>query len=67
MRQVMSERLDMLPANKQIGFFSDAYCVEWTFAKAILIRKQLAQVLAQRIDQGQYSQAQALWSPGNSF
>jgi len=60
MRQVMSERLDMLPANKQIGFFSDAYCVEWTFAKAILIRKQLAQVLAQRIDQGQYSQAQAL-------
>jgi hypothetical protein len=34
--------------------------VEWTFAKAILIRKQLAQVLAQRIDQGQYSQAQAV-------
>jgi hypothetical protein len=60
MRQVMSERLDMLPANKQIGFFSDAYCVEWTFAKAILIRKQLAQVLAQRIEQGQYSTAQAL-------
>ena len=24
-RQVMEERLDMLPANKQIGFFSDAY------------------------------------------
>jgi hypothetical protein len=60
MRQIMSERLDMLPANKQIGFFSDAYCVEWTFAKAILIRKQLAQVLAQRIDQGQYSRAEAL-------
>jgi len=60
MRQIMSERLDMLPANKQIGFFSDAYCVEWTFAKAILIRKQLAQMLAQRIDQGQYSTAQAL-------
>ena len=28
-RQVMAERLDMLPVNKQVGFFSDAYCVEW--------------------------------------
>ena len=26
MRQVMEERLDMLPTNRQIGFFSDAYC-----------------------------------------
>ena len=26
-RQIIGERLDMLPANKQIGFFSDAYCV----------------------------------------
>src|SRR4051812_36487309 len=33
-RQVMNERLDMVPLNKQIGFFSDAYCVEWTYAKA---------------------------------
>src|SRR6202035_2044496 len=41
-RQVMGERLDMLPANKQIGFFSDAYCVEWTYAKTILVRRQMA-------------------------
>jgi hypothetical protein len=60
MRQIMSERLDMLPVNKQVGFFSDAYCVEWTYAKAILVRKQLAHVLAQRVEQGQYSQGQAL-------
>lgn len=60
MRQIMSERLDMLPVNKQVGFFSDAYCVEWTYAKAILVRKQLAHVLAQRIEQGQYTRAQAL-------
>ena len=31
-RQVIGERLDMLPLNKQIGFFSDAYCVEWSYA-----------------------------------
>jgi len=59
-RQVMAERLDMVPANKQIGFFSDAYCVEWTYAKAILVRKQLARVLAEKIEQGQYSKEDAL-------
>ena len=59
-RQIIGERLDMLPTNKQIGFFSDAYCVEWTYAKALLVRKQLARVLAERIDQGQYSLREAL-------
>jgi hypothetical protein len=59
-RQVMAERLDMVPANKQIGFFSDAYCVEWTYAKAIIVRKQLAQVLGQKVLHGQYSRNDAL-------
>jgi len=59
-RQVMAERLDMLPVNKQIGFFSDAYCVEWTYAKAVLVRKQLVRVLAEKIAQDQYSLAEAL-------
>src|SRR5438093_3645925 len=59
-RQVMAERLDMLPANRQVGFFSDAYCVEWTYAKALIVRRQLARVLADKIEQGQYSRADAL-------
>jgi hypothetical protein len=59
-RQVMAERLDMLPANKQIGFFSDAYCVEWTYAKAIIVRKQLARVLAERISQEQFTRDESL-------
>ena len=59
-RQIMGERLDMLPVNKQIGFFSDAYCVEWTYGKTILVRKQLAAVLAQKIEQGQYTLDEAL-------
>ena len=59
-RQVMRERLDMLPTNKQIGFFSDAYCVEWVYGKTLLVRKQLAQVLGEKIDQGQYSRDEAL-------
>lgn len=60
MRQVMGERLDMLPVNKQVGFFSDAYCVEWTYGKARLVRKQLAQVLAEKVEQGQYSKNDAI-------
>lgn len=60
MRQIMEERLDMLPTNKQVGFFSDAYCIEWTYAKARLVLRQLSIVLAQKIAQGQYTRADAL-------
>ena len=54
-RSVLSERLDMMAANKQIGFFSDAYCLDWAYAKAVLVRKQMAAVLAGKVDQDQYS------------
>lgn len=58
--QVIGERLDMVAANKQVGFFSDAYCVDWTYAKVILVRKQWAEVLAQKVKQGQYTIDDAL-------
>lgn len=54
-RQIMAERLDMLPVNKQVGFFSDAYCVEWAYGKARMVQRQLASVLAERILRGQYT------------
>jgi len=60
MRRVMSERLDMLPVNKQIGFFSDAYCVEWSYAKAAIVLRQLANALGQRVVQGQYTVDEAV-------
>ncbi len=59
-RKVMSDRLDMVAANKQVGFFSDAYCVEWAYAKAVIVRRQLAEVLAQKVSQGQYTVDDAL-------
>ena len=58
--QIMDERLDMVPVNKQIAFFSDAYCVEWSYGKWLMVRKLLAQALAARIDRGQYTLADAL-------
>ncbi len=59
-RQVLAERLDMLPVNKHVAFFSDAYCVEWTYAKAVLLRRQLARVLADKVAQRQYSTTDAI-------
>ncbi len=59
-RAVLEERLDMLPANRQVGFFSDAYCIEWTYAKAEIVRRQMAHVLAEKIALGQYSRSDAL-------
>jgi len=53
-RQIMVERLDMLAVNKQIGFFSDAYCVDWAYAKALLVKKQLARVLSEKVIDNQY-------------
>jgi glucuronate isomerase len=60
MRQVMEERLDMLPANKQVGFFSDAYCLEWTYGKSKMVLNQLAWVLTDKVSMGQYSKDDAL-------
>jgi glucuronate isomerase len=59
-RQVMAERLEMLPLCKQVGFFSDAYCLEWTYGKALLVRKLLAGVLADKIRQGWYTRDDGL-------
>ena len=59
-RQVFAERLDMLPLNQQVGFFSDAYCVERVYAKMIIVRKQMAAVFAQKISAGQYTMNDAL-------
>jgi glucuronate isomerase len=58
--QVMRERLEMVPANKQIGFFSDAYCAEWSYAKATLVRRIMARILAERIELRQFDRATAL-------
>ena len=58
-RRVMEERLDMLPVNKQVGFFSDAYCVEWVYGKAAMVRAELADVLAGKVLRGQFTENEA--------
>lgn len=66
-QRVLDERLDLLPTNKQMGFFSDAYTLEWAYAKAVMVRRQMAEVLARRIQRGQYSEEEALQVAGQVF
>lgn len=58
--QVIDERLDMIPMNRQVGFFSDAYCVDWQYAKLKMVRSELTQALVKRIDRGQYTVDEAV-------
>ena len=60
MRQVLEERLDMLPVNKQVGFFSDAYYLEWAYAKWKIVSRQMSAVLAEKIERGEYTRNDAL-------
>jgi len=60
MQRMISERLDMLPMNKHCLFFSDAYCIDWAYGKAFLTRMQIAEVLAKKIEEGQYTKELAL-------
>jgi hypothetical protein len=50
----------MLSAARQVGFFSDAYTIEWSYAKAVMVRKMLSRVLAEKVIQGQYDRPMAL-------
>jgi glucuronate isomerase len=55
-KQFLRERLQMLPRNKINGFFSDAYVVEWSYAKASLVRLQLATVLTEMSEEGYFTE-----------
>ncbi|MFQ5822766.1 MAG: glucuronate isomerase [bacterium] len=59
LRKLWRERLEGLPANKACAFFSDAYTIEWNYAKAYHMRSQLAQVLAEFVANGFYNERHA--------
>jgi glucuronate isomerase len=59
-RRMLRERIEMLPGNKINGFFSDAYCVEWSYAKVRLVRRQIAHVLGDMVEEGYLEEEQAI-------
>ena len=58
--RVIRERLDMLSTARQVGFFSDAYTMEWSHAKLVMVRRILSRVLAEKVLLGQYDKKGAL-------
>ena len=59
-RQQLRERLEILPVRKTVGFFSNARHVEWAYGKLMLYKKELSRVLAEHIDEGYWTEEQAL-------
>ncbi len=51
-RKAIETRLDIVPANKIVSFFSDAYHAEWCYPKLKLVKRIFAEVLEQRVAEG---------------
>jgi glucuronate isomerase len=54
--QALAEKLDIIPYNKILGFFSDAYMAEWVYGKLTLVQKETARILADKVERGYYSE-----------
>jgi hypothetical protein len=54
-RTALETRLDIVPANKIVAFFSDAYHCEWCYPKIKLVKAILEDILVERVVKGRYS------------
>lgn len=59
-RKSLETRLDMVPANKIIAFFSDAYHCEWCWPKLRLVKQIVGEILVERVHRGWYDLETAL-------
>ncbi len=60
MRKVIRERIEMLPMTKCCALASGAQSIEWVCARSALVRRELAFVLGQMIDEGYLTRETAL-------
>ena len=51
-RKSVETRIDMIPANKIVAFFSDAYHAEWCYPKLRLVKRIWEDVLVERVESG---------------
>ena len=54
--QALAEKLDVIPYNKILGFFSDAYMAEWVYGKLALVKRETARILADKIERGYHTE-----------
>jgi len=51
-RKSIETRLDMVPMNKIVAFFSDAYHAEWCYPKLKMVKQLWAEILTERVEKG---------------
>ncbi|MGC8861730.1 MAG: hypothetical protein ACP5R5_03030 [Armatimonadota bacterium] len=59
-RESLRERIEMLPMTRCCALASEAMCVEWVYGRAKLLRREMALVLAQLVEEGYLSKDAAL-------
>jgi hypothetical protein len=59
-RRALSEMLDALPANKIHGFGGDYIFVEGAYGHAVIAKREIARVLAEKVEEGRFSEEYAL-------
>ncbi len=60
LRKSIETRLDMVPLNKIIAYFSDAYHAEWCYPKLKLVKQVMLEILSERVARGWYGTELAL-------
>ena len=59
-RRALSDMLDAVPANKIHGFGGDYIFVEGTYAHAAMARREIARVLADKVEEGRFDEDYAV-------
>ena len=59
-RRVLSEFIDTVPSNKILGFGGDYRFVEGVYGHALLARENTARVLTEKVEEGSFTQKEAL-------
>jgi glucuronate isomerase len=60
-RDAMQARLEAVPASKSVILASDGRCIEWCYAKTLLVKWLLADFLHEQVQGDWISEADALW------
>lgn len=60
-REVMQARLEAVPAGKCTLLASDGRCIEWCYAKTLLVKNLLADFMGDQVARGWINEADALW------
>ena len=58
-RTALHEMLDMVPANKIFGFGGDYRYPELSYAHLVMARRNIATVLAERVEAGTFTEEEA--------